>query len=89
MTDRKHFIIVDVLNVPPLIIKILKTFSSSSEYLIIPLEAPPEIGHGFVSFSPLVEGEEFGGYLNVPSHSVLMLGSSSSNTLGFLNTAAD
>ena len=86
--ERNHFIVLDSIGIPPIIQNILKPFSSQ-EHLIISLESPPEIGAGFVSFSPKVSDEEFGGVLSIPSHHVLLLGSSSSSKLGFPNMGED
>lgn len=85
--ERKHFIIIDAVDLSPLVHRILSQYSENSDktgHLIIRLEEPPKIGSGGVSFVPFVsEGEPFDGYLHICNARVLLHGSSSSNTLGF------
>ena len=85
--ERKHFIIIDAVDLNPLVHRILSQYSVNSDekgHLIMRLESPPKIELGCVSFVPFVsEDEPFDGCLHIHNARVLLHGSSSSNTLGF------
>jgi hypothetical protein len=85
--ERKHFIIIDAVDLSPLVHRILSQYSENPDktgHLIMRLEEPPKIGSGGVSFVPFVsEGEPFDGYLHICNARVLLHGCSPNNTLGF------